>query len=300
MMRAVAVATAPCSNVSLMALSRELAALRPKLPSSALLAAALAFLLAAPAVAGEDTRSREARMACLSGDYARGVTILSELFVSTRIPTYIYNQGRCFEQNARYREAISRFQEYLRVAKDAPADARADAEKHIADCRNLLAQDSPSPSSAGAPPAPRERVVAPPAPPPPPPASAPAATVAATSDSKSAQAAAEQKPGAGLRTAGVVVAVVGGAAVVAGVALNLKVNSMASDYETYNGYTKQKESQRKNYETWGWVSYGAGAACLATGALLYYLGLRPSADGAPSVAALPTGDGATLVVRGAL
>jgi hypothetical protein len=86
----------------------------------------------------------------------------------------------------------------------------------------------------------------------------------------------------------------------AGIALNLEVDSMASDYGTYNAYTNQKESQRKNDETWGWVSNGAGAACLATGVLLDYLGLRSSADGSPSVAALPAGDGATLVVRGAL
>ena len=47
-------------------------------------------------------------MACLSGDYTKGVAILSELFVDTKDPTYLFNQGRCFEQNRRYDDAIAR------------------------------------------------------------------------------------------------------------------------------------------------------------------------------------------------
>jgi hypothetical protein len=76
---------------------------------------------------------------------------------------------------------------------------------------------------------------------------------------------------------------VGGAAIIAGVMFNLKVNSMASDYGKLNGYTDSKESDRKTYQTLGWVGYGVGAACVATGAVLYYLGVHTSAT-SPSVA----------------
>jgi tetratricopeptide (TPR) repeat protein len=62
-----------------------------------------------------EDKERTARTACLAGDYAKGVAILSELFVETQDAGFIYNQGRCFEQNHRYDDAISRFQEYLRV-----------------------------------------------------------------------------------------------------------------------------------------------------------------------------------------
>lgn len=254
--------------------------LRNPRSGACLLGGALLLCLARPAAAGEDARAREARTACLAGDYAKGITILSELFVSTKVATYIYNQGRCLEQNARYREAIARFQEYLRLATDAPPDARADAEKHIADCRASLAQESTTPMKDPTPAMPSPPAVASvgqPAPPLP------------TTGS-----------GAGLRAAGIATAAVGVAAVVTGVVLNIKVNQMASDYETYNGYTDRKESDRKSYETWGWVSYGAGAACLASGALLYYLGLRANQAGSPSVAILPTGAGASLVVGGVL
>jgi len=105
------------------------------------------LLLAAPAAQAKDTDTKEraAKTACLAGDYVKGVAILSELYVSTNDPVFIYNQGRCFEQNHRYEDAISRFREYLRVARQINRTDKADAQKHIADCQDLLAkQGSPS------------------------------------------------------------------------------------------------------------------------------------------------------------
>jgi len=301
----VAPTSAPWSNSDVMVVLGTSAAWRPELRKKTwgafLLCAAPVFLLALPATASQDAQAREARTACLAGDYNKGVTILSELFVSTREPTHIYNQGRCFEQNARYREAISRFQEYLRVAKDAPANAKAEAEKHIADCRALLPQESPAPASNPAPSLPaREEVTRATALPSPAIQPSTPSPSAIASESKPASPEPAREAGSDLRAAGIVTASVGGAALVAGVLLNFKANDISSGYQAYNGYTDQKESQRKSYETWGWVSYGAGAVCVATGAVLYYLGLRASADGSPSVAVVPARDGATFVVRGTL
>ena len=93
--------------------------------------------------------------------------------------------------------------------------------------------------------------------------------------------------GSGLRTAGIITAAFGGAAVVTGVILNLKVNSMASDMQKTNGYTDSKDSDRKTYETLGWAGYGVGAACVAAGAVFYYLGARSGAAGTASVALVP-------------
>src|ERR1035437_1796518 len=66
---------------------------------------------------GESKQSQEraARKACLTGDYAKGVAILSDLFIEYRDATFLFNQGRCFEQNRRYEDAIARFEEYLTV-----------------------------------------------------------------------------------------------------------------------------------------------------------------------------------------
>jgi hypothetical protein len=241
-----------------------------------------------------ETKERAARTACLSGDYAKGVALLSELFVATMDPTYIYNQGRCFEQNRRYEDAIARFQEYLRAGKRLGKDEKADAQKHIADCKELLASQPSQPLVAA--PAPQPAPVPTPLPAPAPVAPAPVPPVVQQTNVRPAS-----ESGSGLRTAGIVTAAVGGAALVAGVVLNLKVNSMADDLQKTDGYTAGKESDRKTYETLGWAGYGVGAACIATGAVLYVLGLRSGAPASTSVALVPAfGSGqAGAVVKGA-
>jgi hypothetical protein len=241
------------------------------------------LLLTARLVHAENTAAKErtARTACLSGDYAKGVQLLSELFVSTMDPTFIYNQGRCFEQNRRYEDAIARFQEYLRAGKKLSKADRTDTEKHIDDCEALLAKERSAavPSVVPSPaPAPAAEQVAVPGPAvAPTPAVVQHPTPAPTSES-----------GASLRTAGIIAAAVGGAALVTGVVLNLKVNGMASDLQKTDGYSDGKESDRKTYQTLGWVSYGVGAACVATGAVLYFLGQRSAAADSTSVALVPS------------
>jgi hypothetical protein len=106
--------------------------------------------------------------------------------------------------------------------------------------------------------------------------------------------------GKGLRVAGIVCAVVGLAAVGTGIGLSLKTQDMSSEAQKSGGGTKAQEDQRKTLQTWGWVSYGVGAACVATGATLYYLGLRANRDVSHSVAVLPARDGAIFVVKGSL
>ena len=217
------------------------------------------FLLTARFVqAGtSEAKERAARMACLSGDSAKGVAILSELFVDTKNPTHIYNQGRCFEQNRRYEDAIARFQEYLRAAKKLGKEERAEAQKHIDDCRGLLAGQPSQPPVAMPTPAPTPALA-------PQPLSATPVLAATPMVVQPSNPQLANEPGSGLRTAGIVTVAVGGAALIAGVILNLKVNNMASDLQKIDGYSTSKESDRKTYETLGWVGYGVGAGCVAT------------------------------------
>jgi len=101
--------------------------------------------LFAPATAHAACRQaqeRAARKACLSGDYAKGGSLLSDLFIDTKDPTYIFNQARCFEQNRRYEDAIARFQEYLRAAPDLDSSDKAAAEKHSTDCQDLITKQT--------------------------------------------------------------------------------------------------------------------------------------------------------------
>jgi hypothetical protein len=249
----------------------------------------------AQAASNRHAQERAARKACLSGDYQTGVSILSDLFVDTKDPTYIFNQGRCFEQNRRYEDAIGRFQEYLRAGKRLESSAKAEAEKHIADCQELLAKQT-------------VQTAPPPAPPPPAPIvqELPAATATATSPvpGVSAQAPATTSPGNGasLRLAGIVTASVGVAAMATAIILNLKVNSMSSDMESVpGGYSSSKESDRQSLVTWGWIGYGVGSGCIATGAILYILGARNASGQSGNLALLPTfaPDQAGAVLKGA-
>ena len=255
------------------------------------------FLSARVADAGNaDAKERMARTACLSGDYGKGVAILSDLFVSTMDPTYIYNQGRCFEQNRRYEDAIARFQEYLRAGKRLGKEEKADAQKHIADCKELVASQPSQPLATPAGPAPQAVPTPMPTPttvPVPPMFPAPLPMVG--------QSSAHVTPdsGAGLRTTGIVVATIGGAALVGGVILNVKVNSMADDLQRTDQYSAGKESDRKSYATLTWVSYGVGAACIATGAILYYLGLRSGSSGSVALAPAFAPGQAGAILKGA-
>jgi len=248
------------------------------------LALALVFLWAPSALAASrEAKQRAARSACLAGDYAKGVTILSKLFVDTKDPNYIYNQGRCYEQNARYEEALTRFQEYLRVAKNLPDKVRTETESHISECQAHLGKLSPPSAPAAPSPLPAYTVVEVPV-------AQPFPQASPTSAAQGVQqvAPAPAPPGgSGLRKAGIIVASVGVAALAAGLVFNLKVNSMASDFQKLDGYTDSRESDRKTYETLGWVGYGAGAACVATGAILYLVGLRAGRHSSASLALSP-------------
>jgi len=247
---------------------------------------------------GKDTqRQRAARKACLAGDYAKGVSILSDLFLDTRDTTYIYNQGRCLEQNGRFEDAVFRFQEYLRVTTDLSEADQAEARKHIADCQDQLAKRNgpPAPDAPSPVPVPGPAVIQAPAPAPAVAQPRPPSILEQTNPQPGAES------GSRIRAVGIVTAGVGGAALLAGVVLNLKANNIAGSYKDRGGYTQSKESDRKTYEALAWVGYGVGAACVATGAVLYLFGRRSGASTSATVAVLPafTPGEAGAVLKGA-
>jgi hypothetical protein len=240
------------------------------------------FGMATPADAKDDpttTQEKAAKKSCAIGDYEKGVDILVDLFVATNNVTFIYNQARCYEQNNRWERAIARFREYLRKANRLTKSERDETEQHIAECERALQQATPPatlqpsepPSTATTPP-PAALVQPPP-------------TALVEGMTSASQAPPIGSPGRGLRIAGIVCGAVGVAAIGAGVGLALKTQSISSN-EQKSGPTKAQEDERKNYETWGWVSYGVGAAALATGVVLYIVGW-PASESA-KVAFLPS------------
>lgn len=255
---------------------------------------ATAFAAGKSAKANKQAQEDEARKDCLDGNYSDGVALLTKLFISTKDPTYIFNQGRCLEQNRRYEDAIVRFQEYLRTGRDKlDASDKSEAEQHIKDCREMIAQER----GTAPPPAVAQSIPAPTVAPKPAPAETPEPSPVVV------QPAPEKVPansGSGLRIGGIVVASVGIAAAAAGVVFNLKANSTVDNmYTVKDGYTK--DSDRKTYTTLAWVGYGVGAACIVTGAILYGVGLKAKPSSDDSVALLPTfgPDHAGAVLTGA-
>jgi hypothetical protein len=259
----------------------------------------LAALLAPPAaLAAKDSKDREpahdeiegkqraAKTACLAGDYAKGVAILAELFVSTNNATYLFNQARCFEQNGRYADAVTRFREYQRKTRSAGKPADEEADRHIAECEALLEKEKGPPASVPAPNFPvaqpvienRQPAVSPGVAPP---AAVPPPAVVVQSSAE------PSTPGSGLRIAGIATMAVGALGVGAGVLLNLKANDLASELgSSPTSFDRGKASDRSSYETAAWLGYGVGATCVVGGAVLYYLGHR---QGQPttSMALLP-------------
>ena len=222
---------------------------------------------AAGRAANKESKERAAKKACLSGDAGAGVAILIDLYLDTNDATHLFNQGRCFEQNRRYEDAIGRFREYLVKAKNLTADERADTDRHITACESYLRGSKPADAAKPAVETPRvaqdtpEHVV------------------------QSSLAPSSGRAGSRLRTAGWVAVAAGGAGLVTGLVLNLKANGMSSDLE--KNYDLGQDATRKSYKTATWIAYGAGAACLAGGAILYYLGWRRS-ERSSSLALLPT------------
>lgn len=239
--------------------------------------------LAAPASAekaqSKSASEKAAKKACSVGDYQKGVDILGDLFANTDDYNYVFNQARCYQQANRWEQAIGRFQEFLRKAKDLSVDDRALTERHIADCEASLAKTTPA--------VPSVRVETP----------APEPTSPAIS-TQPVPSPPDGSHGKGMRTAGIICAAVGLVAVGTGVGLALKTQSIASDAQKSGGATQAQEDQRKSLVTWGWVSYSLGAAAIATGAILYVVGWPK--EQTTGVAFLPTlsPDGASLLLKG--
>jgi tetratricopeptide (TPR) repeat protein len=228
-------------------------------------------------------RENAAKKACALGDFQQGASILTDLLVETNDPNYIYNQGRCYQQNARWEQAINRFREFLRKAKDLSKKDRAEAEQQLADCEESLAKAAQvtPPPIAPAPPVPTHVETPPPA------------IESATPQVSSTPSPSDGTQGKGLRVSGIVLAAVGVAAVATGVALSLKANSLST-----KDYSLSRENERSSLKTWVWVSYGVGAAAIVTGAILYIAG-RPN-DQSSSVALLPivAPNEASVLLRG--
>ena len=89
------------------------------------------FATASARAGNSDARERQAKRACMLGDTKKGVEILTELYLDTNDANWIFNQGRCYEQNGKNEQAILRFEEYLRKDKSLSPALADDVHKRI-------------------------------------------------------------------------------------------------------------------------------------------------------------------------
>ena len=112
----------------------------------------LAFAKSRPTQLSADECGKAAKKACIKGDVGKGIDILGDLYVETGDITFVFNQGRCFQQNHRWEEALDRFNEFLRKARNLSQNEKDEVDRYIADCQSHLPAAQPpavaaSPSS---------------------------------------------------------------------------------------------------------------------------------------------------------
>lgn len=106
----------------------------------------------------KDPREMQAREAFAAGSYKAALDIYTKLYAEKLHPTYLRNIGRCYQNLNESDRAISSFREYLRKAKDMPADERAEVEGYIKEMEDLHRQNAeaakpvPQPLPVAAPP----------------------------------------------------------------------------------------------------------------------------------------------------
>jgi hypothetical protein len=196
----------------------------------------------------DDPRPSAALAACASGDVAKGIGILGELYAETRSPSFVFNQGRCYQKNGQLEPARHRFAEYLRIGASEPPEDIRRAQAFVKEIDDTLARQ-------------RARL-------PPPVVGAPAGRPSA-------------EHARTLRLASVVCAAIGVAAVGTGIYLSFKVSSTNDginqefanqDYVTDGARLQRQLADGARYETWQWIGYGVGVAALAGAVTTFVLG----------------------------
>jgi hypothetical protein len=193
----------------------------------------------------DDPRPTAALAACASGDVTKGIAILGGLYAETRSPSFVFNQGRCYQKNGQLEPARHRFAEYVRIGTSEPAEDIQRAQAFVKEIDDTLG---------------RQR------------ASAPAPIAAAPAGGEHART---------LRIASVVCAAVAVVAVGTGVYMSIKVKATnddidkqfaSQDYVTDGAGLQRKLSDGARYQTWQWIGYGVGAAALAGAVSTFILG----------------------------
>lgn len=237
-------------------------------------------------------REKEAKKACLSASqYEKGIDILAELYVDTNDSIYIYNQGRCYQQNSMHEKARGRFLEYQRKNSHLSEKDLADLKQRISECESQLAQMAPA-QGKPAPLAPKGQglVTVQPSPPSMVVTDAPPPEVATYNHRRR------------LRVASAIVSGIGIIGIGIGVTFNY-LHDNHTNSANKDSYASNLKQSADNHRVYSLVGYGVGAAALVTGITLYVLSSRSNLNETrqgPEVVLVPsfTRGTTTLHLRG--
>ncbi len=203
-------------------------------------------------------------------------------------PALLYNLAQSARRLGDNKRAIDLYKNFLMHVPGTPK--RAEVERRIEELQALVNQAAPS-----QPQPPPGAALANPAFPSP--AAGPVVVAAAAPAAPPTNPSEAQGPRT-LRIVGLSVAGVGAVGIVGGVVFGLRARSLGNQVSNAPVFVASDEQAGKNSEVLQWVCYGLGAAALATGSVLFYLGGRASAPPRVAVAPMLLPAGAGLATGG--
>lgn len=229
-----------------------------------------------------EKRFQQAESLYKRGEYLAAAGEYQAAYDLSGLPGLLYNVAQSYRLGGEKEKAVSAYRLFLEKAPDH--QLAAVARGHLEALERELAQAKPAGEPATE--APREAVPRP---------------------DLTAQAAAPAEPARGrpLRVAGLVSAGVGlvalGAALHYGIEAKKASDAISENDEAWTGSLLDRYDEGESAETRMFVLSGVGAAALAAGGVLYYLGWRASRSEAASVAigAAPSAGGGAVMLGGA-
>jgi tetratricopeptide (TPR) repeat protein len=271
--------------------------------------------LAGALAAKDSAKAKQAQQFYKEGHYEDAAKIFTELSVDyPDKPAFTRNLGACYYYLHRPEPAISNLREYLDRGKNITEKDRTEVDGWIAEMEKLREQTAAATSAAPAvvvPPPPvvaapavdsnQPPVVATPAPAVPPAPIAPVAAPPAPALAPAAETVAPAQPtaGQGMRIAGITCGALGLASIGTAIYFYTRATSLSDKITTSDAPSASDYQSGKTAQTMQWVFYSVGAAALATGSVLYYLGWRAAEPGQTAVAPMVGPGFAGLSAKGA-
>ena len=107
--------------------------------------AALVYASPPPSGSGDDTAAQRAIEAYAEQRWDDAIVALEEAYAEDPDPKYVFARAEALRAAGRCEEAIAGFEAFLEQAADAAAEAKAQAEDAIAQCRETLGRQQPPP-----------------------------------------------------------------------------------------------------------------------------------------------------------